>query len=70
MPHARIFGKAGCPYTANAREAYRKQGYQIEYFDVEEDEARMAEMVKLSGVRRAVPVIEGEVKVTVGYGGS
>jgi len=38
--------------------------------DVKQDPARLPEMLKLSGGRRAVPVIVEGVKVTVGYGGT
>jgi hypothetical protein len=38
--------------------------------DVKKNAARLPEMLKLSGGRRAVPVIVEGVKVTVGYGGT
>jgi glutaredoxin 3 len=38
--------------------------------DVKKDAARLAEMLKLSGGRRAVPVMVEGGKVTVGYGGT
>jgi hypothetical protein len=38
--------------------------------DVKKDAARLPEMLKLSGGRRAVPVIGEAGKVTVGYGGT
>jgi hypothetical protein len=38
--------------------------------DVKKDAARLPEMLKLSGDRRAVPVIVDAGEVTVGYGGT
>jgi len=37
---------------------------------VKKDTAKLQEMLKLSGGRRAVPVIVEGGKVTVGYGGT
>jgi glutaredoxin len=39
------------------------------YFDVKADDARLEEMLKLSGGARKVPVIVRGEKVTIGYGG-
>jgi glutaredoxin 3 len=41
-----------------------------EYIDVKKDASKLPEMLKLSGGRRAVPVIVEAGKVTVGYGGT
>ncbi|MBP7331853.1 MAG: Glutaredoxin [Firmicutes bacterium ADurb.Bin373] len=62
-----IYGKAGCPYTQRALSDY---GDRAKYYDVKSDSEKLAEMLKLSGGVRRVPVIvEGE-KVTIGYGGA
>jgi len=61
-----IYGKAGWPYTAEARLVYG----EAEYFDVKADSTKLDEMLKYSNGARKVPVIvEGE-KITIGYGGS
>jgi glutaredoxin 3 len=67
----RIYGKDSCPYTTSAREAYAKDGFTVDYVNVKKDPTRIAEMLQHSGGRRAVPVIvDGEGKVTIGYGGT
>ena len=55
------------PYTDKARSAY---GAGADYVDVKKDVSRLAEMLKLSGGKRLVPVIVEGGKVTVGYGGT
>jgi len=62
-----IYGKAGWPYTDQARSAY---GDKATYYDVKKDNARLEEMLKLSGGKRQVPIIVDTGKVKVGYGGS
>jgi glutaredoxin 3 len=37
---------------------------------VKQDQAKLAQMLELSGGRRQVPVVVEDGKVTVGYGGS
>ncbi len=66
----RIFGKDSCPYTTDAREDYARRGYAVEYVNVRKDPDRVAELLRLSGGRRAVPVIDEGGKVTVGFGGT
>jgi glutaredoxin 3 len=67
----RIYGKDSCPYTTNARAAFAKQGFTVEYVNVRADPGRLPEMLEHSGGRRAVPVIvDADGKVTVGYGGT
>lgn len=67
----RIYGKDSCPYTTNARAAFAADGYSIDYVNVKADTSRIAEMLALSGGRRAVPVIVmPDGKVTIGYGGT
>ena len=62
-----IYGKAGWPYTREARSAY---GEGAIYMDVLEDKNKLKEMLKVSNGVREVPVIvEGE-RVKIGYGGS
>ena len=38
--------------------------------NVQKDAARLKEMIRLSGGRRAVPVILDDGEVTIGYGGT
>ena len=66
----RIFGKDSCPYTSDARADYARRGYDVEYVNVRQDPERVPELLKLSGGRRAVPVIDEGGKVTIGFGGT
>ncbi|NUN48287.1 MAG: glutaredoxin family protein [Candidatus Brocadiae bacterium] len=68
-PAVTIYGKAGCPYTTAAREAYGKKG-KVTYVDVQKDAAQLEAMLKLSKGARRVPVIVDNGTVTVGYEGS
>jgi len=60
-----IYGKAGWPYTSQAREAFKDH----DYVDVKLDSGKMEEMLKLSKGQRKVPVIVQGGDVTVGFGG-
>lgn len=61
-----IFGTDTCPFCNQARAAY---GDRAVYVNVDEDPAKLQEMLALTGGKRQVPVIvEGE-KVTVGFAG-
>jgi len=62
-----IYGKAGWPYTEQARAAYGDKG---KYFDVESDNKKLEEMLKYSSGVRKVPVIVEGGKAKIGYGGS
>jgi len=62
-----IYGKAGWPYTDNARSAY---GNRATYINVKSDASKLQEMLKLTGGVRQVPVIVEGKKVTIGYGGT
>jgi len=62
-----IYGKAGWPYTDQARSAY---GDKAVYYDVKKDPSRLEEMLARSGGQRRVPVVVEDGKATVGYGGS
>jgi hypothetical protein len=42
----------------------------VEYVNVRKDDTRLPEMLKLSGGRRAVPIIDEEGQVTIGFGGT
>jgi len=66
----RIFGKDTWPYTSAAREAYAKDGFDVQYHDVLKDRALLQEMLKFSKGDRSVPVIVQGSKVEIGYGGS
>jgi len=66
----RIFGKDTWPYTTAAREAYVKDGYEVEYLNVLKDRSLLTEMLKASKGDRSVPVIVDGSKVQIGYGGA
>ena len=64
-----IFGKDAWPYTRAAREAFAKEGRQVEYYNVVKEARHMDTMLKYSQGARKVPVIvEGET-VTIGFDG-
>ena len=65
-----IYGKDGCPYTADAREQFAGRGYAVQYHNVKADAAKLSEMLNHSGGQRRVPVIVEDGKATVGFGGS
>ncbi len=64
-----IFGKDSCPYTMAARDDYDARGVAFEYVNVKKNPARLSEMLKYSGGRRAVPVIVDAGVVTIGFDG-
>jgi glutaredoxin len=64
-----IFGKDSCPYTMAARDDYDARGVAFEYVNVKKNPARLSEMLKYSGGRRAVPVIVDAGVVTIGFNG-
>ena len=64
-----IFGKDSCPYTMAARDDYDARGIAFEYVNVKKNPARLSEMLKYSGGRRAVPVIVDAGVVTIGFDG-
>ena len=64
-----IFGKDSCPYTMAARDDYAARGIAFEYVNVKKNPARLSEMLKYSGGRRAVPVIVDAGVVTIGFDG-
>ncbi|MFC1611032.1 hypothetical protein ACFL6C_08740 [Myxococcota bacterium] len=69
MAKITIYGKAGSPNTKAAIAAYKEKA---NYVDVENDAAKLEEMLKHSGGVRRVPVIvkEEEEEVIVGHEGS
>ena len=64
-----IFGKDSCPYMMAARDDYDARGVAFEYVNVKKTPARLSEMLKYSGGRRAVPVIVDAGVVTIGFDG-
>ncbi len=64
-----IFGKDTWPYTNQAREAFAKQGREVEYYDVRQDADKMDSMLKYSDGTRKVPVIVDQDNVTIGFNG-
>lgn len=65
-----IYGKDSCPYTQAARDDYAKRGIAVDYINVKKDAARLQQMLALSKGRRAVPVIDDNGTVTIGFGGT
>jgi glutaredoxin 3 len=64
-----IFGKDSCPYTTAARDDYSSRDVPFEYVNVKKNPSRLAEMLRHSGGRRAVPVIVEGAVVTIGFDG-
>ena len=64
-----IFGKDTLPYTTEAREAFKKEGRDVEYHDVLSDRSQMERMLTCSKGNRKVPVIVDQGKVVIGYNG-
>ena len=52
-----------------AREAYQKDGKDVEYYDVLSDSEKLDDMLKYSDGMRRVPIIIEEGKVIVGFNG-
>jgi len=65
-----IYGKDTCPYTTAAREDYTRRGMEVKYVNVKKDAAQLAHMLTLSKGRRAVPVIDDNGTITIGFGGT
>ena len=53
-----------------AREAFAAKNYQVQYHNVQNDQALLDEMLALTKGRRSVPVILEGGKLTIGYGGT
>ena len=64
-----IYGKDTWPYTNDAREAYKKKGLDVQYFDVGSDADQLKTMLKYSEGVRKVPVIVDQDNVTIGFNG-
>ncbi|MDH4101332.1 MAG: glutathione S-transferase N-terminal domain-containing protein [Nitrospirota bacterium] len=66
-----IYGKDRCPYTMRARMEHDRKNVSYHYINVEADPQGLAEMLKLTGGKREVPVIvtEGRTDFVVGCGG-
>ena len=65
-----IYGKDTWHYTTDARRDYAARGYQVDYRQADQYPEQLAEMLKLSGGQRQVPVIFDGKKVTIGFGGT
>jgi glutaredoxin 3 len=65
-----IYGKDSCPYTQAARDDYARRGIAFEYINVKKDAGQLQQMLTLSKGRRAVPVIDDNGTVTIGFGGT
>jgi len=58
------------PFTTAAREAYIKNGNDVEYIDVLSDAGKLDTMLKYSDGRRKVPIIVDKGKVIIGFNGN
>lgn len=58
-----IYGKQGCPHTLRARQALP----QARFIDVLSDPALLAEMLRLTGGVRRIPVLVRGDAVEVGF---
>jgi len=65
-----IYGKDTCPYTQAALDDYRGRGIAVSYINVKKDAKQLEHMLKLSKGRRAVPVIDDNGTITIGFGGT
>lgn len=65
-----IYGKDTCPYTQAARDDYERRGVAFQYINVKKDAAQLQHMLSLSKGRRAVPVIDDNGTITIGFGGT
>lgn len=65
-----VYGKDGCPYTGAARDDYGKRGYEVQYFNVQQEAKRLKEMLVYSKGQRKVPTIVENGRVTIGFGGT
>lgn len=64
-----IYGKDTCPYTQAARDDYARRGIAFDYINVKKDAGQLAHMLTLSKGRRAVPVIDDNGTITIGFAG-
>ena len=64
-----IFGKDTWPYTTAAREAYKKDGRDFEYYDVITNTDYLDTMLKYSDGKRKVPTIVEQDQVIIGFDG-
>ncbi|MGN6392382.1 MAG: Uxx-star family glutaredoxin-like (seleno)protein [Gemmatimonadales bacterium] len=65
-----LYGTRGCPYTAELREHLLWQRREVVEYDVEADPEALRRMLAFPGVRRMVPVLVEDGRVTqVGWRG-
>ena len=64
-----LFGKDAWPYTRAAREAFAKEGRQVDYYNVVKEPKHLDTMLKHSRGARKVPVIVEGDTVTIGFEG-
>ena len=64
-----LFGKDAWPYTRAAREAFAKEGRNVDYFNVVKEPKYLDTMLKHSKGARKVPVIVEGKTVSIGFDG-
>jgi glutaredoxin 3 len=69
MTNVKMYTKPGCPYCAAAKEHYTKNGVAFDETNVIGDDAAQAELLKLSGGKKIVPVIVDKGKIILGWNG-
>jgi glutaredoxin 3 len=57
MARVEVFSKSWCPYCHRAKALLEHKGQEFDEIDVEEEAARVSEMVERSGGLRSVPQI-------------
>jgi glutaredoxin 3 len=62
----RIYSTPTCPWCRKAKDYLKDKGVQFSDFNVAEDQAKLQEMVQLTG-QRGVPVIRIGDEVIVGF---
>lgn len=70
MARLELYGTRWCPYTAEMREDLEWRGIAFVEYDVELDAAARERLLRLTGGRRAVPVLveDGQV-IRIGWQG-
>jgi glutaredoxin len=64
-----IFGKDSCPFTKAAREAFSKQGREVEYINVLSEPDKRELMLRYSGGSNRIPLIVNGDEIIIGFKG-
>lgn len=69
MSEVTIYTEPGCPFCLAAKNDMKARGVKYTERDVTTDAEALAEMVRLTGGERVVPVIVEGGQVRIGFGG-